>query len=106
METSHVVQNRKIPKSRIGKRQIATFLEPELVEAIHRFSEENGITLQHVMGMAINHQYAMCRFPISVKEETGRLVRRKLYRARIRGKSEHDEARPPRCRYNTRALIG
>lgn len=74
---------RQLPPSRRDKKQIVAHLDPELVEAVHLRRQRDGVTVQEVIGLAVNK--AMGRFgraPI-LPVRRDRLVKRKRQLARV-----------------------
>lgn len=74
---------RQLPPSRRDKRQIVAHLDPELVEAVHQRRKRDGVTVQEVIGMAVNK--AMAKFGRSaiLPVRRDRLVKRQRQLARV-----------------------
>ncbi|MFC4236124.1 hypothetical protein ACFOY8_12925 [Thalassospira xianhensis] len=89
----------KPPPSRLNKKQIIAFLEPEQIEVITKKISQEGKTGQEVLGEAINAVFALHGMPPVIKYGHLRLVRRQKSRAQSRAQSTAPSCRKGRVAF-------
>jgi len=90
---------KQLPPSRRDKKQIVAHLDPVLVEAVHRRRKRDGITVQEIIGTAVNaavQKFGRTPF-LAVRRD--RVVKREKALAQVQ-KPEN----APRCRAGKRRV--
>jgi hypothetical protein len=90
-----------IPPSRQGKKQVITYVSPDLGDAVRKKAEEEGKTLQEMLAEAMNAVCEIHDMPPIFKTGHKRIVKRKQGQSKIRSLNN-----APSCRTGRKPIGG